>query len=201
MSKIDGKKRANSILSQRVIDGNREYTVYGIGTLTLYPDKVSAVCRAYAMGHGFDQRVRDAAALSANRDTGKSATPQEKFDAMKRIVDHLNSGTDDWHIKVAAAPKGPDAGTIILAMVRALHKTVDEVEALLAATMAKRGVDRNGALKVWEDSKQVAAMILVIKTERLARDTDSDDLVAEMEAAMDSDDGDGDDETDEEAPF
>lgn len=201
MSKTD-KKRANSIISKRVWQGNREYTVHGVGTLIVYPDKMSAECRAYAMGHGIDQRVCDAAALSRDTSTGKSATPQEKFEAMRRIVDHLNSGSTDWAIRVAASA-GPDAGLTLLAMMRALGKTLDEVEAVIAATMAKREVDRAAALKLWANSKQVAQAILDIKRERADAGADAEDLLGEIMG----DEGEGDetddsgDEGDEEAPF
>lgn len=197
MSKTD-KKRANSIISKRVWQGNREYTVHGVGTLVVYPDKMSAECRAYAMGHGIDQRVCDAAALSRDTSTGKSATPQEKFEAMRRIVDHLNSGSTDWAIRVAAS-SGPDAGLTLQAMMRALGKSLDGVEALIAATMTKRGVERGEALKIWANAKQVAQAILDIKRERAEGGADAADLEAEMMG--DGGDDDSDDAGDEEAPF
>jgi len=193
MSKSD-KKRVNSIITVTRWDNKLKFAFTGVGDFTFDPDKVSAENRARAMVHGFEQRVRDAAALSVDRDTGKSASPTAKFEAAKRIADHLMSGATEWNLKPATGPKGPDAGTIILAMTRVLKKTVDEIEVILTATQTKRGVDRNGALKVWEESKQVAAEILKIKTERLAKDTDSDDLLEEMLQSDDEDGGEGDEE-------
>ena len=207
MSKSD-KKRVNSIITVTRWDNKLKFAFTGVGDFTFDPDKVSAENRARAMIHGFEQRVRDAAALSVDRDTGKSATPTAKFEAAKRIADHLMSGATEWNLKPATGPKGPDAGTIILAMTRVLKKTVDEIEVILTATQTKRGVDRNGALKVWEESKQVAAEILKIKTERLAKDTDSDELLEEMLQSNNDEGGEGEeeeesDEEDEndEAPF
>lgn len=201
MSKTD-KKRANSIISKRVWQGNREYTVHGVGTLIVYPDKMSAECRAYAMGHGIDQRVCDAAALSRDTSTGKSATPQEKFEAMRRIVDHLNSGSTDWAIRVAASA-GPDAGLTLLAMMRALGKSLDEVEAVIAATMAKREIDRAAALKLWANSKQVAQAILDIKRERADAGADAEDLLGEImgDEASDDETDDSDEDENDDAPF
>lgn len=193
MAKSD-KKRVNSIITVTRWDNKLKFAFTGVGDFTFDPDKVSAENRARAMVHGFEQRIRDAAALSVDRDTGKSATPTAKFDAAKRIADHLMSGAAEWNLKPATGPKGPDAGTIILAMTRVLKKTVDEIEAILTATQTKRGVDRNGALKVWEESKQVAAEILKIKTERLAKDTDSDDLLEEMLQSEEEEDGEGEEE-------
>ena len=212
MTKQD-KKRVNSIITVSRFDNKLTFAFAGVGQFTFDPDKVSTENRARAMIHGFEQRIRDAAALSVDRDTGKSASAEAKFDAAKRIVDHLMSGATDWNLK-PAAPQGVDAGLTILAMIRAFTKTIDgvrmilgkewhadldpvaEVESTIAATMAKRGIDRTAALKLWAASKQVAQAILDIKRERLNGQEDSDDLLAEM---MGDDSGGEDDETDEDS--
>lgn len=59
---------------------------------------LSAAVRDRALAHGIVQRVIDAAALSRDGKSGKSATPVEKWTAMKEIVDHLMSGTDQWSL-------------------------------------------------------------------------------------------------------
>ena len=191
MSKSD-KKRANSIITVSRFDNKLTFAFAGVGQFVFDPDKVSAENRARAMMHGFEQRIRDAAALSVDRDTGRSATAQEKHDAAHRIADHLMSGSTDWNLRAAASP-GVDAGLTIQAIMRALGKTLDEAEALIAATQTKRGVERAGALKIWADAKQVAQAILDIKRERAAGGADASDLEAEMMAA-------GDDETDSDEP-
>jgi hypothetical protein len=205
MSKTD-KKRVNSIITVTRFDNKLTFAFAGVGQFVFDPDRVSAENRARAMIHGFEQRIRDAAALSADRDTGKSATPQAKFDAAKRIVDHLMSGATDWNLK-AAAPSGIDAGLTIQAIMRVYGKTLEQVEAIILATQTKREIDRTASLKLWASSDKVAKAILDIKRERLETATDSDDLIDEIEAAMGGED-EGDDETDsdddssdEEAPF
>ena len=188
MSKTD-KKRANSIITVSRFGNKLAFTFLGVGQFVFDPDSVSAENRARAMMHGFEQRIRDAAALSVDRDTGRSATAREKHDAARRIADHLMSGSTDWNLRAAASP-GVDAGLTIQAMMRALGKDLDAVEALIAATQAKRGVERAGALKIWADAKQVAQAILDIKRERAAGGADASDLEAEMMA----------DEPDDESP-
>ena len=197
MSKTD-KKRINSIITVSRFDNKLTFAFAGVGQFTFDPDKVSAENRARAMMHGFEQRIRDAAALSVDRETGRSATAQAKHDAALRIAEHLMSGSTEWAIRVAASA-GPDAGLTLLAMMRALGKTLDEVEAVIAATMAKREVDRAAALKLWANSKQVAQAILDIKRERADAGADAEDLLGEIMG-----DGEGDDESAEEtddAPF
>lgn len=219
MSKTD-KKRVNSIITVSRFDNKLTFAFAGVGQFVFDPDKVSAENRARAMMHGFEQRIRDAAALSVDRDTGRSATAQAKHDAALRIAEHLMSGSTDWAIRVAASA-GPDAGLTIQAMIRAFTKTIDgvrtilgkewhpeldpvaEVEEALAATMAKRKIDRAAALKLWANSKQVAQAILDIKRERADAGADAEDLLAEMmgddESDVETDDSDG--NGDEEAPF
>lgn len=197
MSKTD-KKRANSIITVSRFDNKLTFAFAGVGQFVFDPDKVSAENRARAMMHGFEQRIRDAAALSVDRDTGKSATAQEKHDAALRIAEHLMSGATEWNLRPAASP-GVDAGLTLQAIMRALGKTLDEAEALIAATCTKRGVERAGALKIWADAKQVAQAILDIKRERAAGGADAADLEAEMMADGGEDDTPDEEEDDEEA--
>lgn len=197
MSKTD-KKRVNSIITVSRFDNKLTFAFAGVGQFVFDPDRVSAENRARAMMHGFEQRIRDAAALSVDRETGRSATAQAKHDAALRIAEHLMSGSTDWAIRVAASA-GPDAGLTLQAMMRALGKSLDDVEAVIAATMTKREIDRAAALKLWANSKQVAQAILDIKRERADAGADAEDLLGEIMG------GEGDDESDdagdEEAPF
>lgn len=198
MSKTD-KKRVNSIITVSRFDNKLTFAFAGVGQFTFDPDRVSAENRARAMMHGFEQRIRDAAALSVDRETGRSATPQAKHDAALRIAEHLMSGATEWNMRVAANP-GLDAGLTLTAMMRALGKSLDEVEAIIAATMTKREIERTPALKLWADSKQVAQAILDIKRERADKGADVDDLLDDIMGDGEdgeSDDQDGDDEDEE----
>lgn len=186
MSKTD-KKRANSVITVTRFDNKLTFAFTGVGQFVFDPDRCSAENRARAMIHGFEQRIRDAAALSVDRDTGKSATPQEKFDAAKRISDHLTSGATEWNLKPAAS-SGVDAGLTLMAIMRVFKKTLDEAETVLAATMTKKEIDRTAALKLWAGSKQVAQAILDIKSERLQSTEDADDLLDEIMGGEDEED-------------
>jgi hypothetical protein len=158
----------------------------GLASFTFDPDKVSAVNRARAMMHGFEQRVRDGGALGRDKETGASATPEQKRDAMFRIADHLMSGTDQWKLVVAEA-KADDPGLLAKAMLRGLaaHGIKDEagLEALIVKTMASRSLDRVGALKLWQDTPEVKSAALAIKAERAAVATvkvSAADLMADL---------------------
>jgi len=179
----EAKVKSNSTITCVQIDGKLEFTVLGAGKFTFDPDKVSAVNRARAMVHGFRQRISDGGALSRNPDNGQPASPADKLARMQRIADHLMSGSDVWEL--TAGTPGTDGGLIIHAMMRGLTKSQDEAEALIVATMTKRECDRTAALKVWGESKQVAAMMKTIQAERLAASSkdDANDLLAEIEGA------------------
>jgi len=180
---MEAKVKSNSTITCTQIDGKLEFTVLGAGKFTFDPDKVSAVNRARAMIHGVRQRISDGGALSRNPDNGQPASPADKLARMMRISDHLMSGSDVWEL-TSAAP-GVDGGLIVQALMRVFTKSQDETEALLTATMAKRECDRSAALKVWGESKQVAAMMRTIQAERIAASSkdDADDLLAEIEGA------------------
>jgi len=207
MSKTD-KKRVNSIITVSRFDNKLTFAFAGVGQFTFDPDRVSAENRARAMMHGFEQRIRDAAALSVDRDTGKSATPQAKHDAARKIAEHLMSGATEWNMRPTAS-SGVDAGLTLMAMMRVYGKTLDEAEAIVATTCTKREIDRAAALKLWASSDKIAKAILDIKRERLDAATGSDDLLDEIlgddEPADEEGEGDRDEDDesteDDEAPF
>jgi hypothetical protein len=76
-------------------------------TTTLEFDKLAKVNRERAEIHGWIQRVSDRAAIARNTETGKSATPVEKFNAMKTLVEFYNSGSENW--AMAGSGPGPSA--------------------------------------------------------------------------------------------
>jgi hypothetical protein len=207
---MNAKRKSNSVVTHSMQDGKIVFDVIGAGKLVFDPDKVSAQNRARAMIHGFVQRISDGAARLRNPETGASAPASEKLAMMQRIAEHLMSGSTEWNLKVAA-PKGPDSGTIVLAMIRALAgvNTPDEAEALLTKTIrAGKAADRDGALKVWAATSQVREAVKLIEAERArGAGASADDLLAELagfEVGDDEDEGEadeGDEAEDEEAPM
>lgn len=94
-------KRANWTIAhtlQKTAEGGDliRFAIKGAGELELELSKVSAANRSRAAIHGFVQRISDAAAMARDSKTGASATPQEKFEAMKRLVEHYMGGSEDW---------------------------------------------------------------------------------------------------------
>ena len=103
--------------------------VTGVGQLQLAMRDVSPANATYAMLHGFKQRVIDAAALSRDPDTGRSATAEEKFTAMQTLVNHYASGTSDWSVRVAGDGAGRESGITIRAVAQVQGTDVETMRA------------------------------------------------------------------------
>ena len=83
-----------------------------------------------AIMHGLKQKIGDAAAISRNPETGRSASTDDKFDAMVEVVKRLE--LDHWN-KPREAGDGTGAGGLLfkaLCRVKA-DKTPAEVKAYL----------------------------------------------------------------------
>lgn len=60
--------------------------------LTVEASALSPEIQQAAMMHGLKQKIGDAAALSRNPETGRSATLEDKFNAMTEVFTRLESG-------------------------------------------------------------------------------------------------------------
>lgn len=89
-------KRANWTIAHKIEGQLVKFAIKGAGELVLDVAKIHAANRTRAEMHGFVQRISDAAAMARDSKTGASATPQEKFDAMRRLVEHYQSGAEGW---------------------------------------------------------------------------------------------------------
>lgn len=85
--------------------------------------------RTQAMMHGLKQKIGDAAAISRNPDTGRSATTDDKFDAMSEVLNRLLSG--QWN-KTREGGDGGAGGLLFKALCKVkADKTPAEVRAYL----------------------------------------------------------------------
>lgn len=157
----------------RGADGLLVIEVAGVGTLTLDPKALPPANRAYAEWHGLKQKIVDTAALERNKDTGASATPQEKFDAMRDQVEHLLAG-GDWNRRPTGG--SGNAGLLVEALVRVSGQSVDEVRAFVATMDDKTQSAMRG-------DTAIAPVIAEIKAER-ARKAGSVVAVPDWRAAL-----------------
>lgn len=133
------------------------------GTISINPTGLLPNVVQAALMHGLKQKICDAAAISRNPDTGRSASIWDKFSAMTEVADRLKAG--NWN-KPAEGPSGPKGG-------------------LLFAALCRRSPEKNPeALRVWlegfDDAQKaalranpkIATIIAEIKAERDAAKVD-----------------------------
>ena len=127
----------------------------------------------YAIFHGLKQKLVDAAAISRNPETGRAATVEDKYQAVKTVYDRLLSG--QWN---ATREGGGNAGGLLaqaLCRMYAGRKTAEDIKAFLA--------DKSDAEKTaLRKNPRVAAIIEEIRAEQgKAANIDTDELLGELE--------------------
>lgn len=111
-------------------------------TLVLSLDKVSASNRAEAVIMGFKQRIGDAAAIPFNQRLKRYATPREKYDAMLRLVEHYNSGAEEWSPRRQATGGGVSGAELMLTQALSEAYPTWTVEAIRAKVVGMTAPER-----------------------------------------------------------
>lgn len=119
--------------------------------------------RIAAMMHGLKQKICDAAALSRNPDTGRSATIDDKYRAMLEVADRLRAGHWNKPSDGTGAPKG---GLLFAALCR--FRPEKSVEAL-REWLDGQTPEQQAALR---GNAKIAGIIETIKAERAAKRSD-----------------------------
>lgn len=167
--------KSNSVITHEVFQdsGVIKFTVIGAGVIEFNTNNASAECKLHARVHGFIQRISDAAAISRNPDTGAPATPQEKFDAMSKLVAHYESGTSEW-TRVRAAGEGQSGGLLFraLCIMSAETKSPEEIK----TWMSTKTKAQLAALRATE---RVATIIATLRPASI--EVDADALMNELE--------------------
>ena len=125
--------------------------------------------------HGLKQKLCDAAAISRDPATGKPATIETKYEAVREVFDRITSPDGTWNkIREGGNNSG---GLLLTALVRmyAGRKTRDELTEFLASkTDAEKAAVRKNA--------KIATIIEEIRAERATDDDgiDSDSILDEL---------------------
>ena len=156
------------------IDGNTLTLTFANGeTITMRGDALNSDVQQYAMMHGLKQKLVDAAAISRNPETGRAASVEDKFQAVKTVYDRLLGGS--WN--AIREGGGATGGLLLQALCRmyAGRKTADELKAFLA--------DKSDAEKTaLRKNPRVAQIIEDIRAETgKAASIDTDELLGELE--------------------
>ena len=129
---------------------------------------------AYALMHGLKQKLVDAAAISCNPETGRSATIEDKYEAVAGVYDRLLAGEWNKPREGGAAVAG---GLLFKALCRMYATKTPEY---IREFLAKKTDAEKAALR---KNPRVAEIIETIKAEN-AKDDDgsSDALLDELES-------------------
>lgn len=139
-------------------------------TLTLDGMALAAEVRTYALMHGLKQKLVDAAAIARNPDTGRSATIEDKYEAVKTVYDRLLSGL--WN-----APRGEGGTGTGGLLFRALCKMYpNKTPEALREFLATKSAAEQAALR---KNPRVAAIIDELRA-ATAKD-DGESLLNELE--------------------
>ena len=132
----------------------------------------------HAVMHGLKQKLVDAAAISRNPDTGRSATVGDKYAAVREVYDRLLAG--NWNTgRGEGSGAGAGAGGLLFRALCRLYsrKTPEQIRTFLAG----KGKDERAALR---KNLRVSAIIEEIKAEMeksTPTDGDGEDQLAELD--------------------
>lgn len=142
-------------------------------TIAVTAAQLSNEILEHAVWHGLKQKLVDAAAISRNPETGRAASVEDKYQAVKTVYDRLLAGA--WNATREGG--GASGGLLLQALVRmyAGRKTPDELLAFLA--------DKTDAEKAaLRKNPRVAQIIEDIRAEQgKTANIDTDELLGELE--------------------
>ncbi len=145
--KDEPKKRANAVSTYRYIgDSQIAFATVGMsGELILDLRQVTESNKAHAALWGFVQRITDAAAKSRNTETGASATPEEKHEAKRKLVDHYMSGSGEWS-PARSGSVGETGGLTLRAVAAVQGLSVADMQERITKMAEKKGVTTRAIL-------------------------------------------------------
>lgn len=142
-------------------------------TLTIGKDDLTEEQQTRALLRGVKEKLVDAAAISCNPETGRSATIDDKYNAVKAVYDRLLAG--QWNA-TREGGGGGSGGLLFKALCRLYsNKSPEQIAAFLAG---KTDADKTALRK----NPKVAAIIEELRAETgKAANIDTDELLAELD--------------------
>lgn len=166
------QKDSTRVISKEVDETGVTFTVKDQGKLRVSFSNLSRAVKDRALAHGIVQRVVDAAALSRDGTSGKSATPQQKYLAMKEIVDHLMSGTENWTL--AREQESPFVSLLTICLMEVYPERSEEQ---IREWVKKRSAAERKAMLASSKIKPIAERI---ESEKLSH-IDAEELLSDLD--------------------
>ena len=155
--------------------------VTGVGELVLDTAKCHPDIIRHAAIHGLTQRIIDAAALERDKTTGASATPEDKFAAMKALVDHYNSGSAEWGLRTRAdGGASRESSLTIRALAAVKGKPEAAIREFVDTKAAAMGIKPRELLAKLATNAEVAAKMAELRAAN-GPEVDVDSMLDELE--------------------
>lgn len=184
------KAKANSVVTARRISATvLGFTVLGHDEITFDLAKVHADNRAYAEIHGWGQRIPDKAAIPVADKDGNVVPKAErnrlKYEAIKKVVAHYESGSSEWGMRAAAVVREAVDHSITLQAVADVQGcSIESANAYVDDYAKQFAVSRTAVLDTLAAHAKFAPRIAEIKRERIkAAGIDEDSLFAGLPEA------------------
>ena len=137
--------------------------------------KLSEKIAKSALMHGLKQKLVDAAAIARDIETGKSATIEDKFNAVKKVADRLMRADGEWNEGRSAAGEG--TGGIANILIRALMKMTGHDAAYTKAFLENKTKEERAALR---KNPQVLAVIAELQAATVSNGINTSALLGEL---------------------
>jgi hypothetical protein len=163
--------KANSVIETKIVEGILALNFSNGAALEVDINQLSPAIRLHAIFHGLKQKLCDAAAMSRDPETGKPATVEMKYAAVKEVYDRILAG--EWN---ATREGGTNGGLLYRALcqIYAASKTPEEIKTWLDA---KSDAEK----KALRESKKIAKVIDSLRpVDKKAAAIDADALLADL---------------------
>jgi hypothetical protein len=183
-------KKTSTAVAAAISDSLLILTFANQRVLTVDAKALSPAIRHAAMMHGLKQKLIDGAAIARDPETGRTATIDDKYDAVADIYSRITHATEPaWNKVRGGEGTGGNVkgGVFVTALMRMTTKSRDDIESYLA----KLSKEEVAALR---KNPRVADLMRLIQAERT--DTSKVDTDALLDGLMEGANG-GDDGYDE----
>ncbi len=144
---MQSKRKSNTVVTHELVGNSAiKFTVGTSEFLFTLPERGTANHDAAAI-HGFVQKISDRAAIGRDPETGASASPEEKFAAMKECAERLMAG-GPWN---AVATGTGSAGGLLYRAMRALYPNAWTDRTTFAAYLEEKAISETAKTGGFKD--------------------------------------------------
>lgn len=137
--------------------------------------KLSPEITLYAALHGVKQKLIDAAAIACNVETGRSATIDDKYTAVKAVFDRITKPDGTWNKAKAVESEAANGNMLVRALMHMTGEDKTYVEDFLSA----KTKEQRAALK-----KNPKVLAIIEELRGAPKEGHSDDLLRELGVGM-----------------